>query len=131
MDLQELYYLYTMKTNNFRDPQLPKKFEELWEKAAGLFQLEEPIYAIYHDYESDYKGDYAVSIALERPLDGAKSLTVPKQDYAIFPTTREEIPQTWQEIWHLEEMGQLNRLYQLDFEKYESDGKVSIYIGVK
>lgn len=133
MNLRNLYCLYSMRTNNFNDPRLQEKFEELWEKAADLFPLEEPIYALYHEYESDYKGDYTVSLALESQLGQAKTKTaeVPKQDYKIFPATRETIPQTWQEIWRLEELGQLNRLYQLDFEKYDPDGEVNIYIGVK
>ncbi|MGG0412250.1 hypothetical protein [Peribacillus simplex] len=44
---------------------------------------------------------------------------------------KQELGETWKEIWQLEEEKKLHRKYSLDFEKYYPDGKVEIHIEIK
>lgn len=49
------------------------------------FNQDQIIYGVYHNYESDYKGDYTLSIAIE-DSQGNPSLKIPKNgNYEIFP----------------------------------------------
>lgn len=86
---------------------------------------------MYHQYQSDYKGDYTLSVATENPTEQTSALSLPQTEYRVFPTTRQQIVQTWQQIWQLEEAGELQRAYLVDYEQYGADGQVVIYIGLK
>ncbi|MGT2907178.1 GyrI-like domain-containing protein [Streptococcus dentiloxodontae] len=131
MKAKTFVIFHEMRTNNFSDPDSLAKFTCLWEASAELLTLEQPVYGIYHDYQSDYKGDYSVSTALEGTKEDGRFLIEPVQAYQIFSTSKEDVAKTWQDIWTLEESGELNRTYQLDYEKYYPDGKTEIYIGIK
>jgi predicted transcriptional regulator YdeE len=42
-----------------------------------------------------------------------------------------EVPRAWANIWEYFAKAKAKRSYQYDFEVYEGEEKVSIYIGVK
>src|SRR5699024_10353364 len=90
-------------------------------------------YGLYYDYESDYKGDYTLCVAIED--DRESSITIPNDaTYEIFTVDTDDeqgIFKTWNEIWKKEEAGTLKRAYTYDFEKYYPDGKIDIYIAVE
>jgi predicted transcriptional regulator YdeE len=63
------------------------------------------------------------------------------QHYVVLTSNRgplpEVVPETWRELWHLEDQGKLKRAYQADFEIYDQraqdphNGQVDIYVGMK
>ena len=106
-------------------------------------KLSEEIYAIYTDYETDYRGKYTaiigckVSSLEEIPL-GMIGRAFHGENYQKF-TAKGAMPSavqtTWLEIWKKDE--QLNRSYSADFEIYGAnsqnggDSEVDIYVGVR
>lgn len=126
-----LYLVNHIVTHNFKDSDVIQKFGRLWQEPSHLFAGGKAVYGIYHNYRSDYKGDYTCSTATETVQEKADVLVPPETDYRIFPCTRETVLQTWQQIWQLEENGGLSRAYQVDYEKYCADGSVEIHIGLK
>jgi len=124
-----------VRTNNFNDNLLMQKITGLWKEASNrLTNQDSIIYGVYHDYESDYKGDYTLSIATE-DKKSEPSLEIPNNaKYEIFNVdTAEEqgIINTWKKIWERENSGTLNRAYTYDFEKYYRNGEIEIYIAIK
>ena len=127
---QKVYEITSIHTNNFTDVDVMKKFTELWQTTILQGHGLSVLYGVYHDYASNYQGDYTCSTATETPNIG-KVIELPDTPYQVFKTNRLELPQTWVKIWQLEESGELNRAYQIDFEKYLLDGTVEIHIGIK
>lgn len=131
----KLTIINEVRTNNFNDPLLLQKITGLWKEAAkSLTHPDVMIFGVYHDYESNYKGDYTLSIALEDSQSEA-SLEIPNNaKYEIFNVdTAEEqgIINSWKRIWERENLGTLNRAYTYDFEKYYPNGEIEIYIAIK
>ncbi|MFD1412468.1 GyrI-like domain-containing protein [Oceanobacillus jeddahense] len=129
----ELKMIEKIRTNNFRDEHVMQKITEMWKKASTvLSNKNDNVYGLYHEYESDYKGDYTLCVAIESK--DASSLVIPNDTkYEIFKVDHNEeqgVFNTWNEIWTKEESGQLNRAYTFDFEKYYPGGDVAIYIAV-
>ena len=119
------------RTNNFSDKELFEKIGSLWSKANDHHIENDLKQEIYHQYESNYRGDYTLAIATEAPLSNEK-LVIPDQEYAVFECLQDEhsLGETWKKIWQLQEEKKLNRKYSLDFEKYYPDGKVEIHIAI-
>jgi predicted transcriptional regulator YdeE len=131
----KLTIINSIRTNNFNDDQLMQKITGLWKEASDRLTDREIItYGVYHMYESDYKGDYSLSIAIEdnysEPL-----LEIPNNaKYEVFnvDTTEEQgVLNTWKKIWELENAGTLERAYSYDFEKYYPNGEIEIHIAIK
>jgi len=59
----------TERTNNFTDPAIQAKITGLWEKNSEAVKKAAEkgtvIACVYHEYESNYQGDYAVSLCFE------------------------------------------------------------------
>src|SRR5690606_27968725 len=98
-----------------------------------LTQHQSFIYGVYYDYESDYKGDYSLGVAIEG--DGTSIIEIPTtENYKIFnvDTTDEQgIFKTWSKIWDLEEVGTLKRAYTFDYEKYYPNGEIDVHIAIE
>lgn len=131
----KLKVINSVRTNNFNDDLLLHKITKLWEQASNdLANQVVTIYGVYHNYESDYKGDYSLSIAIEdnnsEPILELSNHT----KYEIFKVgTGEELGviNTWRKIWEREDACTLARAYSYDFEKYYPDGEIEIYIALK
>ncbi|MDO4643092.1 MAG: GyrI-like domain-containing protein [Cardiobacteriaceae bacterium] len=127
-----LYLTQHIETNNFTDAALMDKFTRLWQEGTRHVVAGQPMYAVYHHYHSDYRGDYTCSIATENaPPQAAETLVIPACQWQIYICTADTLVPTWQQIWQDEESGKLSRLYQVDYEKHLSDGRVEIYIGIR
>jgi len=101
------------------------------------------VYAIYTDYESDYKGEYTCFIGcrvkvMESIPSGMIGKEFPAQPHKLFVAKGalpKAVESTWQEIWAQDKY--LERSYTYDVEVYGPDSqkgdnsKVDIYIGVK
>lgn len=128
----QLYPLESIRTHNFKE-NAGEQIGALWQRNMKKLPQNKPCYGVYNNYESDFNGYYDISIALEsNPTNSNVIIEIEDLTwYEIFPTTREFIFQTWQQIWNKEKQGLLKRAYQADFEKYYPDGTVEIYISIK
>lgn len=129
-----LKVLKKIRTNNFNDEHVMKKITDMWKGVSSeLSNHQGNTYGLYYEYESDYKGDYTLCVAIEEANES--SITIPEdatyEIYKVNTDDEEGIFATWNEIWKKEEEGKINRAYTVDFEKYYPDGRIDIYIAVK
>lgn len=81
------------------------------------------MYAVYSDYESDWRGEYSyllgcgVTRAGSVP-DGMEVRKIPAQTYAVF-TAKGQMPDEILAIWSLVWLSDLPRIYTFDFEVYD------------
>ncbi|NWL89637.1 AraC family transcriptional regulator [Paenibacillus sp. 79R4] len=129
----ELYILESIRTNNFTDPDMYSKITGVWQSIQARPEVANTvIFGVYHNYESNYKGDYDLSIATSS-FSTTNKLTISEQGYEIFKVDSSKdngVFETWQQIWALEENGELDRAYTFDFEKYDINGEIEIYIAI-
>ena len=125
----------TERTNNFTDPAIQAKITGLWEKNSGAVKKAAEkgtvIACVYHEYESNYQGDYAVSLCFEETEQA--DFDTDKFTWKKYPIDRRDaqgILTTWRQIWSEEENQQLQRRYSFDFEQYAPDGEVTIFIAI-
>ncbi|MEF2246081.1 GyrI-like domain-containing protein [Paenibacillus sp. IITD108] len=132
----QLYVVSTTRTNNFNDEQIMTKIKTVWEEASQQFGQHQNCtkYGVYYDYESDYKGDYSLGIAIEERC-GESVITIPESEkYEVFKvdtSSEHGIINAWKKIWGQAETGELKRAYTYDFEKYYANGEVEIHIAIK
>ncbi|MEN8698236.1 GyrI-like domain-containing protein [Bacillus infantis] len=130
-----LTIIKSVRTNNFKDETIMQKISEMWKEASSILRNHEEVkYGLYYDYESDYKGDYTLSVAKESSNNNPTVKIPETTKYEIFEVdTLDEfgILNAWREIWDREEKGELKRAYSYDFEKYYPSGKIEIHIAAK
>lgn len=131
-----IYEIGSVRTNNLA-ADMGEKIGGLWQQVVAEIGPTAPIYGVYHDYETNYLGDYTLSLAVESSETGRK-IILDEGNYQIFPVeltpddpSRNNVAETWQRIWALEQAGNLHRRYEKDYEKYEQDGSVAIYISIE
>lgn len=124
----KIYILEPIRTNNFID--LGVKIISHWELFLSMGFEKDVKYAIYYNYDSNYKGDYDFTIGVENEFKGSLPLEIPSLKYQKIDSTQASILDSWKIIWELEEQGKIKRNYIFDFEKHLSDGKIEIYIGI-
>jgi len=138
----------SVRTTN-QNGQAMSDLGHLWERFFGeqwLAKLptavNDNLYCIYTDYESDYTGTYTAIIgvevaSLENAPAGSEARAFASDDFKKF-IAKGNMPQAvgdcWQRIWN--EDAVLNRKYSYDFEVYNAasqngaDSEVAIYIAV-
>jgi predicted transcriptional regulator YdeE len=131
-----LAIINSIRTNNFKDEAIMQKITDMWKEASSLLNNQEVVtYGLYYNYESDYKSDYSLSVAIEDSSDNDSIINISNTSkYEIFKVDSSDeygILTTWKEIWEREERGKLERAYSYDFEKYYPDGQIEIYIAIK
>jgi predicted transcriptional regulator YdeE len=125
---RKLYIIDSVETNNFNDSQIMLKIGELWQRVTNTLPKDCVKYGVYHDYESDFKGNYTLSVAIES--DNGSVLLEINGEYKVFDvdtTFENSIAKTWKKIWKMP----ISRAYTFDFEYYNPDGTIQIYIAVK
>lgn len=130
----KLSIIQSIRTNNFKDVRLLKKISQLWEEVGEQLPENVIVYAVYHEYESDYKGDYSLSIATEDEANGTIEISSDEKYivYKVDPTLGEQgVFTTWRNIWRQEEESEMERTYSIDFEKYYPNGEIEIHIAIK
>lgn len=130
----ELVIIEKIRTNNFNDEHVMQKITDMWKNAsAALLNKDDNVYGLYYEYESNYKGDYTLCVAVERKDE--PSIVIPENTkYEIFKVNTNDdqgIFNTWNEIWKKEDEGQLKRAYTYDLEKYDPNGNIDIWIAVR
>ncbi|MHC5217111.1 GyrI-like domain-containing protein [Enterococcus sp. LJL128] len=131
----KIYEIDSVRANNFSED-VGQKIGYLWQQTMTKIEPGEVVYAVYHEYAGDFTADYTLSLAVEKAEKG-KELVLDDGTYKAFPVvpsstgfSQDNVLQAWQEIWALEKAGKLKRRYEKDFEKYEADDQVCIYISV-
>jgi len=81
------------------------------------------MYAVYSDYESDWRGEYAYLIGCGVTRagtvpEGLEKRTIPAQTYAVF-TAKGRMPDEVLAVWSLIWLSDLPRTYTYDFEVYD------------
>ena len=98
----------------------------LWKEVPDL-KLNGDIYAVYFNYESDCNGDFDFLIGSDKSIL-SDSVNIKEAKYRIWTAdSPDNVGIIWHEIWSTE----LDRSYESDFEVYQQDGSVKIYIGIK
>jgi predicted transcriptional regulator YdeE len=98
------------------------------------------MYAVYSDYETDWKGEYAFLIGCgvtraNTVPEGMAVRRIPAQTYAHF-TAKGEMPQSLLEVWSSVWLSDLPRTYTFDFEVYDQrftrpkDKEIDVYIAI-
>jgi predicted transcriptional regulator YdeE len=96
----DLTIISTIRTNNFNDDHLMQKITDMWKGASTeLSEHKGNTYGVYYEYESDYKGDYTLSVAIEGESD--PSITIAEDTkYEVFKVNTDSeqgIINTWSE----------------------------------
>ncbi|MEX0380004.1 transcriptional regulator [Leuconostoc sp. MS02] len=123
------------KTNNFTDPTIQTKIMSLWENNGLIIGkvLKEglTVTCVYHDYQTNYKGDYTVSLCQEDMTNGIFDTSKYQwQAYKVDINDKLGVINTWQKIWSDEENHKINRVYAFDFEQYKPNGEISIVVAI-
>ncbi|MBO1514656.1 GyrI-like domain-containing protein [Metabacillus bambusae] len=107
-------------------------------------KINQSIFALYTNYESDETGTYTFVIGSEVVQDtkealGMEKFEVPEAKYIVFTTRKgpvqEVVIEAWQEIWEWSKTNE--RAFLSDFEVYDErtidpeNSQVDIYISVK
>jgi predicted transcriptional regulator YdeE len=112
-----------------------RRFHSIGSAAAIDARLNDAVYSVYCEYEGDSNGVYAVLIGCAVGVDaatpeGMKKIEIEAGQFAVFEAVGElpkSVWETWAEIWKTP----LDRRYQADFDRYGSDGNVTVHVGVR
>ncbi len=135
----------TKNENGQASPDIEALWGKFWNediKSKIPNAINDDIYAIYTDYETDYNGAYTMIIglsvnSLDHIPEGFVGMTIEKSKYQKIVSKGkmpEAILNTWIEIWG---NNKLNRAYQTDFtihgkKYYDGDeAEVETFISVK
>ena len=96
------------------------------------------VYGVYSDYDSDMNGNYTLTAGVEinrKDIKKYNPVIIKKGKYILFEQEGEIskiVADTWIKVWeYFEENKDIKRRYQSDFEVYENDNSIKIYIGIK
>lgn len=115
--------------------------EKIAEKIPN--EISKDIYAVYTDYESNYKGKYTTIVGMEvdsldsipEGMIGREFSAQKSEKFIAKGELHKAIGEKWMEIWEKDEV--LNRSYLHDYEVYgekaqdPSNAEIEIFIGVK
>ena len=127
----KVYKEKSIRTNNFNND--PKKIIDLWQEVMTKFpEYKGDWYGVYHEYESDFKGNYTLTICTDTDIANTNEIIpIESNNYKTFEVTSSyELAYVWQKIWDLEIKESLNRAYTIDYEKY-SNYEITIHIALK
>ena len=121
---------------------VPEKIGDLWRRfhamggaAAIEARLDDVVYSVYCQYEGDATGEYTVLIGCSVDAGavvpmGFKKIAVAAGEFAVFEALG-ELPKSvwdaWAEVWKTP----LDRRFEADFDRYGTDGKVTVHVGVR
>ncbi|WP_310554812.1 GyrI-like domain-containing protein [Flavobacterium sp.] len=147
--IQKFYVIGISTRTTNENGQSAKDIEKLWGKFWGEEiqkqipnKVNDDIYAVYTDYETDFNGAYTTIVglqvnSLENIPEGFVGITIEKAEYQKF-VSKGKMPEavfnTWMEIWQNKT---LNRSYKFDFtihgKKYYDgeNAEVETFISVK
>lgn len=112
-----------------------RRFRTMGGPATIAARLDDAVYCVYCEYETNSTGTFTVLIGCSVDADaavpeGMKKLSIDAGRFFVFEPVGElpkSVFETWAEIWSMP----VDRRYQADFDRYGSDGKVTIHVGVR
>lgn len=112
-----------------------RRFQEMGGPSGIAARTGDSVYCVYCEYETDAKGAFTVLIGCAVDPDaeipeGMMKLEIEAGRFFVFEPAGElpkSVFETWAEIWSMP----IDRLFQADFDRYGSDGKVTIHVGVR
>ena len=135
-----------VRTRNVDEAQLgTARIGQLWRDFGDQLSPHMPqgatVYAVYHRYASDANGEYEVLVG----TDGWTLVTVCPQlmrldigsgQYLVFEATGptpQAVFAAWDEIWRYfaDQHCPHQRAFRTDFERYQPDGQVAIFVSVR
>lgn len=101
--------------------------------------LSEAVFAVYTDFENEgvnNEGTYSFIIGAEVPEalpvpEGMTGVRIPSGRCAIFSVEKghpEKVGDEWRKIWSTSD---LSKAFVCDYERYEKEGAVDIFVGVR
>ena len=129
----------TSKAHPAKTASLWRRFRE--EKIAThvLERTNDAVYAMYCEYDSDYRGEYTLVLGYEVPMesqitretpDGMVVATIPAANYALIDARGKQpdtLIATWADVWN----SCLQRTYICDFEVHWGPVAVEVYVGLE
>lgn len=115
-----------IRTNNHRLDEIIA----LWNKVPAM-HLVGDFYAVYSNYESNFKGDYDLLVGSEQ-AEFPETSIIQAGTYVEIPVevaSPEGVGRAWQKIWE-DEVLEKQRTYKSDAEHYKADGTIVIYLSV-
>ena len=114
---------------------IPAHWQQFQQRGATPPAFDAAIYAVYCDYEADWRRGYTlvigVAAAADAPVpEGLRRVTIPGGRYARIAANGEPpqvIPQTWN---YLNTVWAKPRRYVADFERYTARDAAEIFVGV-
>ena len=95
------------------------------------------IYGVYNEYEDDYNSNYTLSAGIEisrKDMKNNNCTKIKKGKYILFEnqgTLPQVVTSTWEEIHkYFKSRKDIKRKYSSDFEVYEEDKNIKIYISI-
>ena len=132
-------YGLTVRTQNSDELNENKaQIPGLWQRfQSNTTMHDQKIFGIYNEYESDVKSpyNYTLGVIQNKSSEDFHAVEVKSGNYLVFQA-RGLMPQVvidlWQFIWQFfNDNYQIKRTYQTDFESYDSQDEVAIYIGIE
>ncbi|MBO0472492.1 hypothetical protein IGL98_002133 [Enterococcus sp. DIV0840] len=115
-----------IRTNNHRLDEIIA----LWNKVPDM-HLDGEFFAVYSNYESNFKGDYDLLVGSEQ-ADFPEISIIRAGEYVEIPVAEaspKSVGETWQKIWEDDAL-EKKRTYLTDVEHYKADGTIVIYLSV-
>lgn len=128
---------------------IPKLWSDFYQQEV-MGQIKNPvnnvIFGLYSDYETDVNGDYSITLGVEvaatdEITQGMVVKTIPAAKYLVFTSEKGSMPdiviKAWQDIWAWFASSEIERAYTGDFESYDErcanpqEAQVDIYIAIK
>lgn len=109
-------------------PGLWQKFNEEQIFAKISSKLDQAVYAVYHNYESDANGPYSLTVGVKvaetiNIPEGLMLMHIPSQNYIQYTSAKGAMPMIaidcWQTIWQQSNSGLIKRQFTYDFELYD------------
>jgi predicted transcriptional regulator YdeE len=119
---------------NEKTAQLPNLWQQFY---SSPLALNETVYGVYSNYDSDAHGFYTVTAGVESTEEQSplSAVTVQAGNYLMFEGTGPmpaTVVETWKRVWaFFESNTEYRRHFISDFEAYTGALEVAIYIGVE
>jgi len=121
------------------------KLGQLWhrfdQEVDVDYQNGERVYGVYYQYESDVTGKFDVLAGSEKFASQLKSVVIPSGRYLMFSERAltnteaariEAVIACWGAVWTYfnDQNSEFKRAYQVDYEHYENEQDINVYISV-
>jgi predicted transcriptional regulator YdeE len=133
--------LKTRTTNERAFEEIPSHWQRFFSEGGPTRipgAISDTVYAVYADFEHegrDNQGTYSFIIGAEVPAsapvpEGLVGVEIPTARRAVFPVEKghpEKVGDEWRKIWATD----LPKTFVCDYEKYEKEGVINIFVGVR